>query len=119
MPDAAYQVNAADTGKLILIGVLAGNRVVSLPAPAAGLHYRFMATATLSHSATLTPNPAGNIVNGIFQVNNAGTTDTVAKTAAANAVMTATAVLGDYVDAYCDGTAWHVSGMTQVAAGLA
>jgi hypothetical protein len=117
LPDAAYTLTAAQTGELFLIPVLASNRVITLPAAQAGLHYRFMAIGTLSHTATLTPATTG-LVNGILANNNAGAGSVVAKTAANTAVLTATAVLGDFIDVYCDGTAWHVSGMSQVAAGL-
>jgi hypothetical protein len=116
LPDSVYTVSAADTGKLFLVPVLAVNRVVTLPAVAVGLHFRFLATATLTHTATIT---AAGLVNGVLLNNNAGATTLVAKNAANSAVMTATAVLGDHVDVYCDGVAWHVSGMSSVAAGLA
>ena len=120
IPNASYTVSAADTGKLMLIGALTvGGKVISLPAPAVGLHYRFMATGTLGQTATLTPTPAGNIVNGSLIVDTGvAATTFIAKTAVPSAVLTATAVLGDYIDAYCDGTAWHVSGVSQAAAGL-
>ena len=95
----------------MLIGV--GAKVISL-------HYRFMATNTLGQTATLTPNPAGNIVNGSLIVNTGVSATTfIVKTAAASAILTDTAVLGNYIDAYCDDTAWHVSGVSQAAAGLA
>jgi len=119
LPDSAYTLDSSDSGKLMLVPVLASNRVLTLPAAAnnAGLHYRFMAIGTLSHSLTITPAATG-LVNGLLITNNAGTLAGVAKTAANTVVMTATAVLGDWVDCYCDGTAWHVNGMTQVTAGL-
>ena len=45
VPNANYNVNASDTGKIFILpqttaGV--GNIVLSLPAPAAGLHFRFV-----------------------------------------------------------------------------
>ena len=116
--DAAVTLDAADTGKLIVIPVLAANRVITLPAAQAGLHYRFMAAGTLSHSATITPATTG-LINGLLITNATGTLSGVAKTGANTVVMTATAVLGDFVDCYCgDGISWHVNGMSQVTAGL-
>lgn len=115
--DAATTLDAADTGKLLVIPALSSNRVLTLPAAAAGLHYRFMAGATLGHTFTITPATTG-LVNGLLITNATGTLSGVAKTAANTVVMTATAVLGDWVDCYSDGTAWHCNGMTQVTAGL-
>jgi hypothetical protein len=40
--------------------------------------------------------------------------DPIRKTAAGDAAFKAVSVLGDYMDVYCDGTNWHVSGMSQV-----
>src|SRR4051812_19774353 len=96
---------------------MASNRVLTLPAALAGLHYRFMAGGTLGNSLTITPATTG-LVNGLLITNAAGTLSGVSKAAANTVVMTGTAVLGDWVDCYSDGTAWHVSGMSKVTAGL-
>lgn len=113
--DADVTIELPDSGKLFLIPVLAANRVITLPDPAEGAHFRFMTTATLTHSATIT---ATGLVCGLLINNNAGTPTAVAKASANSAVLTATSVKGDFVDVYCDGAVWHVSGMSGVAAGL-
>ncbi len=120
----ANTILAADTGKIMKIPVLtAATRVITLPALAAGLHYRFMvdvsAIAGLTQIARLTPAAGGTPVNGTLINANGVAAVTVQKNAAAVADFTATAVTGDYIDLYCDGVTWHVSGMSSVAAGLA
>lgn len=128
---ASYNLNAADTGKLILIPVLGGaganDLTINLPAVAAGLHYRFMATGTLASDAILTPTnglppytPIVGLINGVLINNNAQVAVTVVPKAAVNtASMLAVAEVGTYIDAFCDGTNWHVSGLSKIAAGLA
>ncbi len=124
--DAANVISASDTGKLMLIPVLTNDRVITLPTIASGLHYRFMISVAAGgvtptgFLATLTPAAGGNpifgylITLGISPITTAGKV----KNAAATAVFAATAVTGDYIDCYCDGTFWHVSGMSQIAAGI-
>lgn len=117
LPDRAYTVSVADSGKLMLIGALTtATRVITLPDAQAGLHYRFMVTATLTQIARITP--AAGTINGALINNNAGAAEVVAK-AGASADLTATAILGDFMDVYCDGTNWHCSGMSAVGDGLA
>ena len=55
LPSANYTVSAADTGKLFLIPQLGVVITITLPAGQAGLHYRFMAIATLAFTAAITP----------------------------------------------------------------
>lgn len=55
------------------------NRVVTLPAPQVGLHFRFMAIPTganLTHSATIT---AVGLINGAVMNDNAGAAALTAK----------------------------------------
>ena len=128
LPDADLTVSEVDTGKVMLIPILTDNRVITLPAVEAGLRYRFIASPTgaastaLGFTATLTPAPAANIVNGVLTVNNGGGPPLVAgvisKAGAANCVLTATAVKGDYIEIYSDGTYWFVSGASRISNGL-
>lgn len=118
----AVTVNAADTGKKLLIPVLGGagaNTIaITLPALAAGLNYTFIAQGTLVSAATIAA-PVGNIMCGQIQNNAAGVSTITAKANAANVQFTATAVIGDQVNLYCDGVKWYVQGFSSVAAGLA
>lgn len=127
LQDADSTISATDTGKIMLVPVLTANRIIALPTLAAGLHYRFMnsasaagpVAASLAFTATIRPTPAANRVEGTLVVNNANVANIVSKNNAASAILTDTSLTGDYIDVYCDGTFWHVNGMSRVAAGLA
>lgn len=113
MPDAAYTVLESDSGKTILIGTLAGARVVTLPAPKMGLAYRFLAIATLGNTATLTATGGGVMTGSLFNhtVVAVPVFTPVDKNAAASVVMTAAAVRGDWCEIACNGAIWYVSGV--------
>ena len=113
LPDAAYTVNAADTGKIFLVPTLtAAGRTFTLPAVAAGLRYRFInnpAAATLVGPGIISG--GGTTVHGaLLNV----TPVVVAKTGQASCRFLAASVKGDYIDVMCDGTNWNVSGMSGV-----
>ncbi len=121
--NADQTIFAADTGKIMLIPALTvATRVINLPVVAAGLHYRFMSAPgagnTLTRIARLTPS-GGATINGALINNNGGDATVVSLLAAAQADLTGTSRPGDYIDIYCDGITWHVSGMSGAAAGLA
>ena len=77
------------------------------------MKYRFIAQATLQAVVTITPSPAANIVKGTF-INKTGATALafVTKGGDANAQFTAAAVVGDFIEFYCDGTSWLVTGIS-------
>lgn len=120
---AAYSVSSADNGKLFFIPVLGGaganTLAVTLPPLQIGLHYRFIVQGALASVVTFTPNVAANVIIGVVNNNNAGVPASVVKGGAANITLTATAASSDYIDFYCDGTNWHISGTSRVAAGFA
>jgi len=117
---AAYQLTPQDTGKIILLNAAVGQGVtVTLPALAAGLHYRFqsmVAGATLAHDVAIRGVAANNI-SGILTIVGA---DPVAKTGATSVTFTTAAcAIGDAVELYCDGVQWSCLGYSSVAGGLA
>lgn len=120
---ATYSVSSVDNGKLLFIPVLGGAGVntlaVTLPPLQIGLHYRFIVQGALGSAVTFTPNVAANIIIGVVNNNNVGVPASVVKTGFANIILTATAASSDYIDFYCDGTNWHISGTSRVAAGFA
>lgn len=124
----SYNLSAADTGKLILIPALgvAHDLVINLPGLVAGLNYRFMATATTASQVVLTPTnglppytPILGLIQGVFINNNAQVAVTIIPQVNQDTVIfDITAVVGTYIDAYCDGTFWYVSGLSRIAAGI-
>ena len=118
---AIYTVSEADSGKIFLIPVLgaAHGLTINLPAVKAGLRYKFIAQGTLASAAIITPT-AIQLINGVLIVLNTTIANSVlAKNAVDSVQLTATAVIGDWIEIYSDGTKWYVSGVSQVAAGLA
>ncbi len=111
LADAAYTVLESDSGKTLLIGALGGARIITLPAPKMGLHYRFMAINTLGNTATLTPSGGALMTGSAFNhtVVAVPVFTPVNYAAAANVVMTAACVAGDYCDLTCNGVIWYVS----------
>ena len=96
-----------------------GAYTITLPSLQPHLSYRFVARAVGALVAVTCG--AGNFVRGFVS--------TSAGAAAQSAVVangtthikvnfTATAVIGDYFDLYCDGTRWYVRGASQAAAGI-
>lgn len=124
-----YNVNPADSGKTILVPALGAAHAltINLPAVQAGLKYRFMANATLASAATITPTigpPLYTAVNSLcygslINLPNAGAIGITSKGGADTVQLTATAVVGDYIDVNCNGTYWYVNGISTVAAGVA
>lgn len=120
--DADASIGAADTGKLILVNTLTGNRTYTLPTAAAGLHYRIQnkAPGALGGNAIIQGAAAGLLNGLIIQLGaTVAATRSLAVTAALSCTfVTATSVKGDYMDFYCDGTNWSVSAMSSVNGGI-
>ncbi len=122
LPNADYQILAADSGKLMLVGVVpltTGARTYTLPAPAAGLHYRFQnATAgALGQNALIAGGAAlSALMNGALTIVGANPVAVSGRTSVN--FLTAATLHGDSIDCYCDGTRWSVLGFGQVAGSL-
>src|SRR5690606_18956938 len=113
LPDAAYTVLESDSGKTLLIPALGAARVITLPTPKMGLHYKFMAIATLTNTATLTAAGGAVMTGSLFNhtVVPVPVFTPVVKAAAASVVMTGAAVAGDYCEITCNGSVWYVNGI--------
>lgn len=110
-PTGAVTLDAADSGKTILLSAAAGF-AISLPAVTAGLKYKFvtaLAFATTDFTIVSATNviQGGAIVNSVFVP--AVNENTVSFVATAE-------TLGDYIEIESDGTNWYVNG-TGAAAG--
>ena len=120
---AAYAVNAADSGKVFCIPALgAGANIlaITLPAAAPGLRFKFIAQGILASDATITA-PAGAFIVGVLLNTTVGTINTIIKTivgASLTCGLDLRAKEGDFIEVYCDGTYYHVTGISQVVAGL-
>lgn len=101
-----------DSGKTILLDAI-GEEIL-LPAPTAGLHYKFIVTVDVATSAwTIVATGAlifGSVTEaGLVQLSNAETTITIVHTKA---------IKGDWITLESDGTNWYLAGQLSVAASL-
>lgn len=113
---ATNVLTAAESGKVCFLNS-ATEFVSTLPAPAQGLHFKFIVTAAPSGASyTVVTTGGANIIGGSAEVNGAVvaavTEDTITFTDGAAAV-------GDYVEVVSDGTSWFVSGQGVAATAIA
>lgn len=113
---ATNVITAAESGKTFFLNH-ATEFVSTLPAPAAGLRYKFIvANAPETASYTVVTNGGANIIEGIADVNGSAVPavneDTITFTDGAAAV-------GDWVEVISDGTSWFVSGQGVAATAIA
>jgi hypothetical protein len=118
---AAVAIAAADTGKLFLVGPMAQATIITLPALAAGLHYRFQTTvagAALAFLCTIRAVAATNI-NGVLANVADGLGVVTARTSLAFVSAATPCGIGDTIDLYCDGTQWSVFAFARLTGGIA
>lgn len=111
----ATSIKNDDTGTTFILNA-AGGAAVTLPAPEAGLNYKFIVGAAFATTDwTIVTESNATIIQGAVLVNGAvvpgADEDTITFAAAAESV-------GDYVDLISDGTNWYVSGAGAVAASI-
>lgn len=116
---AAKTVTAAETGTTFFLG-LAGGFTTTLPAPAAGLRYKFVVSVDPTTSYVIVTNGGADIMKGGVNElevdtaddgpydNNADTLNLVANIA----------VVGDWVEFISDGTSWFFTGQTNADGGV-
>ncbi len=113
---ATNVITAAESGKVFFLNS-ATEFASTLPAPAQGLHYKFIVTAAPSGASyTIGTNGGANIIEGAAEVANSAVAavneDTITFTDGAAAV-------GDWVEVVSDGTSWFVSGHGVAATAVA
>lgn len=109
LPAAANtSLSALQSGKVFLMPTATANNVISLPAPVAGLNFKFIVQAAANGTNTQTIQATGAILDGSI-VGTAATVVITAATNQTNLILSATAadsVPGSFADLYCDGSAW-------------
>jgi len=109
---AANTLLASESGKTSYLN-LAGGFASALPAPAAGLKYKFVVSVAPTTNYTVVA--TGAVIEGAVDVNStlvlAANETTI--TFAAN-----TAIVGDWVEVESDGTSWFLSGMSGAIGGI-
>lgn len=114
-PTAAVTLTPADSGKTVFLNAAAGF-AITLPAPAAGLKYKFLVGAAFATTNfTVVTDSGYNVIQGGAIVNStfipAADEDTI------NFVATAETV-GDYVVIESDGTNWLAEGVGAAAGAI-
>jgi hypothetical protein len=112
---SAITLSAADSGKLFSLNAAAGAQI-TLPAVAtsAGLNFRFQVQALFATTAW-TIKAASNVIQGGVIVNSVNVLgadeNTITFSASADTI-------GDFVQLYCDGVYWYVSGVGATAGAI-
>ena len=105
-------LTVGDSGKTILLDAV--GEAITLPAPVAGVRYKFLVTAAIATSAwTIAATDAiiyGSVTEaGLVQLMSAETTLTIVHTKS---------IPGDWLELESDGTNWYVSGQFSVASSI-
>ena len=111
---AADTITAAETGKTFFLN-LAGGFTLTLPAPAAGLTYKFIVSTQPTTAYIITTNGGANIIEGMADVNS---TLVLAANEDKINFVASTAIVGDWVEVISDGTSWFVTGQSGAAGGI-
>lgn len=114
---ATNVITAAESGTTFYVSAVAGF-LSTLPAPAAGLNYRFVVkTAPTSNGYTIATTTSANIIYGMVE-ERAGTAGVACATEDLLTLVANQSIIGDWLQFRSDGTNWYVHGMTDVAAGF-
>jgi len=104
---------SADSGKAIFVDGSSTGVDITLPAPAAGLHYKFWVKDASNECTVVTASSANIIVGSIRAATNA-TNDADGD----KITITTSAVIGDHFVLSCDGTNWYVTGWCNANGGV-
>jgi hypothetical protein len=112
--EAANTLTAAETGKTCFLGH-ATEFVTTLPAVAAGLHFKFIVSLAPAGAAYTIVTPAGaDLIYGniVSSADAGGSADSTAGTKADTITFVdGQAAVGDWVEVVCDGTYWYAFGV--------
>lgn len=115
---ATNVITAAESGKVFFLSS-ATEFASTLPAPAAGLAYTFIVTAAPSGANyTIATNAGANIILGAVHESSGGDGDSETSGADTINFVDGTAVVGDQVNLYCDGTNWFARCFCDAAGGI-
>jgi len=117
---ATNVITAAETGSTFFLSS-ATEFVSTLPAPAAGLKFRFICTAAPSGASyTIVTTSSNNLIKGhiISSEDAGGSGDSETSGGDTISFVDGQAVAGDMVEVFCDGTNWFAYGRCKVVAGL-
>ena len=111
----ANVITAAESGTTYFLNHATGF-ASTLPAPAAGLRYKFVVTTQpTSGNDTIVTDSGDNVIEGMADVDStlvlAANEDTIN-------LVASTCIVGDWVEVVSDGTSWFVSGASGATGGI-
>lgn len=110
-------ITALESGKTFYLSLAAGF-TVTLPAPAAGLRYKFIVkTAPTGASYIITTNAGANLLFGMFYERAGGAGLAGAAQDTQNFVVNQS-IIADWAEYSSDGTNWYINGGVNVIAGV-
>jgi len=114
---ATGSVTAEQSGCTVLLSHAAAT-VISLPAPEAGLNYKFVISAAVANAVTI--RATGAIQSACLASCTATIAECIAVACAGvtDVIFTASAAVGSYYEVYSNGTAWIGRGVSRVASGF-
>ncbi len=116
-------LTAADSGMTFFVDISTVSVVCTLPAPAAGLNYKFVLSVASDNEGTkdflLNTNSDSVDINGSILVNGAHVEVTSATSAVAIDSSAGAATVGDFLEVTCDGTDWYINGSCLSASAIA
>lgn len=115
---AAKTLTVEDSGKLITLGT-AGGFAVTLPAVAdsEGVNFKFVVKVSPTTAYTVVTASSENVIHGNV-VSSGGGATTVAAASDTITFVASTAIIGDTVELFCDGTYWYCRGECDVDGGV-
>ena len=108
---SSHTLDMGDSGKIYMLYSTVA-RTITLPAVAAGLKFKFIATDTTADSSIATSEGTALIKGG------AECGDAYLTLAGTTIIVEAAGSVGDHLDFICDGTYWYVSGHSAHDAGF-
>lgn len=112
---ATKVITATETGKTFFLNT-AGGFTTTLPAPAAGLKFRFIVKTAPTTSYIIVTNASANIMYGMME-ERAGTAGVAGAGRDTFNFVANQSIIGDWMEIESDGTNWYYHGMVDVAAG--
>jgi len=106
-------LDPSESGRLVFVTGASGTVALTLPSAAAGLHYRVMVTEDTPSNA-ITIGAGSAIIFGKVNETEVDTGDdgpgSSGATGVSNVIIGTSAIKGDFVEFYSDGSAWYMFG---------
>lgn len=108
-------IDASESGKTFYLN-LAGGFTSTLPAPAAGLRFKFIVKTAPTTAYIIVTTSGANLMYGMME-ERAGTAGVAGAARDTFNFVANQSIIGDWVEFESDGTNWYYHGMVDVAAG--